>query len=94
MGGSEGPVDLDYFIATKFRAGIPAGDGFLFLNAGYGHVSVGGGGLDASDSDFLYGVGFETFFTDSNWGLGLEFNTGAGDFDELDELRATIRYKF
>jgi hypothetical protein len=94
IGGSDEGVDLDYFMSAKLRAGVAVGEGFLFLNAGYGRVKISGFGESFSDGDFLYGVGFETFFADSQWGLGLEFNTGSGDLDEADELKATVRYKF
>ena len=94
IGGSDEGADLDYFMSAKLRAGVAVGEGFLFLNAGYGRVKLSGPGGSASEGDFLYGVGFETFFEDSQWGLGLEFNTGSGDLDEADELKATVRYKF
>ena len=100
-------ADLDYFAAAKLRAGVTVGEGFLFLTAGYGSASLEasqcyyglyGGGCSSGDgtiSDLLYGVGFETFFgSDASWGLGLEYNTGGGDFEDLDQVMATIRYRF
>lgn len=95
IGGSDEGVDLDYFLAAKLRGGLSVGEGFLFLTAGYADVSLSGFGLDVSESDFLYGIGFESFFgPDNKWGLGLEFNTGAGDFDEVDQFSAMIKYRF
>ena len=100
-------ADLDYFAAAKLRAGVTVGEGFLFLTAGYGSASLeasacyygpyGGGCASESDtvSDFIYGVGFEAFFgKGANWGLGLEYNAGGGDFDDLDQVMGTIRYRF
>ena len=101
-------AELDYFAAAKLRAGVTVDEGFLFLTAGYGSASLKatacyylypyGGGCaseDATASDFVYGVGFEAFFgANANWGLGLEYNTGSGDFDGLDQLMGTIRYKW
>ena len=108
--GSDGgfSAELDYFAAAKLRAGVTVDEGFLFLTAGYGSASLQatacyyiypyGGGCaseDATDSDFVYGVGFEAFFgANANWGLGLEYNTGSGDFDGLDQLMGTIRYEW
>jgi hypothetical protein len=111
IGGSDSgggfSADLDYFAAAKLRAGVTVGEGFLFLTAGYGSASLeasqcyyslyGGGcaSVDGTISDFLYGVGFETFFgSDARWGLGLEYNTGGGDFEDLDQVMGTIRYRF
>lgn len=107
---SEGGLsaELDYFAAAKLRAGVTVDEGFLFLTAGYGSASLQatacfyiypyGGGCasdDATESDFVYGVGFEAFFgANANWGLGLEYNTGSGDFDGLDQLMGTIRYQW
>ena len=111
IGGSDSgggfSADLDYFAAAKLRAGVTVGEGFLFLTAGYGsasleasqcYYSLYGGGCASGDgtiSDYLYGVGFETFFgSDARWGLGLEYNTGGGDFEDLDQVMGTIRYRF
>ncbi len=107
IGGSdsEGIVsaDLDYFAAAKLRAGVTVGEGFLFLTAGYASASLEASacylGFCASESDtesdFIYGVGFETFLgSDAKWGLGLEYNAGGGDFDDLDQVMGTIRYRF
>jgi len=111
IGGSDSDgglsADLDYFAAAKLRAGVTVGEGFLFLTAGYGSASLEasacyyglyGGGCASDDgtiSDYLYGVGFETFFgSDAKWGLGLEYNAGGGDFDDLDQVMGTIRYRF
>ena len=111
IGGSDSgggfSADLDYFAAAKLRAGVTVGEGFLFLTAGYGsasleasqcYYSLYGGGCASGDgtiSDYLYGVGFETFFgSDARWGLGLEYNTGGGDFQDLDQVMGTIRYRF
>lgn len=107
IGGSdsEGIVsaDLDYFAAAKLRGGVTVGEGFLFLTAGYGSASLEAGGCylgvcaseSATESDFIFGVGFETFFgNQAKWGLGLEYNAGSGDFDDLDQVMGTIRYRF
>lgn len=110
IGGSDGDrsAELDYFAAAKLRAGVTVDEGFLFLTAGYGSASLqatacyylypyGGrcASEDATLSDFVYGVGFEAFFgANANWGLGLEYNTGSGDFDGLDQLMGTIRYEW
>ena len=107
IGGSDDAngvsADLDYFAAAKLRASVTVGEGFLFLTAGYGSASLEASACylgycvseSATDSDFVYGVGFETFFgKGANWGLGLEFNAGSGDFDELDQIMGTIRYRF
>ena len=91
-------ADLNYFLAAKLRAGIAAGNGFLYLTGGYGYADVeaSGFGITVEDSvnGALYGVGFETFFEESNWGIGLEFNTGSGDLDETDQVLATVKYRF
>ena len=107
IGGSEDAdgvsYDLDYFAAAKLRAGVTVGEGFLFLTAGYGSASLEASACyfgycaseSATESDFIYGVGFETFFgKGANWGLGLEYNAGGGDLDDLDQVMGTIRYRF
>ena len=107
IGGSDDAygvsADLDYFAAAKLRAGVTVGEGFLFLTAGYGSASLEASACylgycaseSATESGFVYGVGFETFFgSQAKWGLGLEYNAGGGDFDELDQVMGTIRYRF
>ena len=95
IGGSDGIVDLEYFIAGKLRAGVPVEGGFLFLTAGYAGTSLEAFGSSASLDDFIYGVGFEGFFgSESKWGYGLEYNGGAGEFSGLDQVMGTIRYRF
>lgn len=98
IGGSDGIVDLEYFIAGKLRAGFPVGGvegGFLFLTAGYAGTSLEAFGSSVSGDDFIYGVGFEGFFgSESKWGYGLEYNGGAGEFSGLDQVMGTIRYRF
>ena len=100
--------ELDYFAAAKLRAGVTVDEGFLFLTAGLGSASLQatacyyiypyGGGCaseDATFSDLVYGVGFEAFFgANANWGLGLEYNAGSGDFDDVDQIMGTIRYRW
>ncbi len=100
--------ELDYFAAAKLRAGVTVDEGFLFLTAGYGSTSLqattcyyiypyGGGCVseDATYSDLVYGVGFEAFFgANANWGLGLEYNAGSGDFDDVNQIMGTIRYRW
>ena len=91
-------ADLDYSLAAKLRAGIAAGSGFLYLTGGYGYADVEASAFGISVEDrvngALYGVEFETFFEESNWGVGLEFNTGSGHLDETDEVLATVKYRF
>lgn len=102
IGGSDDfegiDFDLNYYVAAKLRGGLAVGNGFLYLTGGYGYVDVEGslGGFSASESGngAVYGVGFETFFEDSNWGIGFEFNTGSGDLDEADQILATMKYRF
>jgi len=102
IGGSDDAygvsATLNYFLAAKLRAGISAGNGFLYLTGGYGYADVEASGFGVTVGDSVngavYGVGFETFFEDSNWGVGLEFNTGSGDLDETDQVLATVKYRF
>jgi hypothetical protein len=106
IGGSDDAygvsADLDYFMAAKLRAGISVGEGFLFVTAGYGGASLEGTvcyygcrSETVTESDFIYGVGTEFFFCkDAKWGFSLEYNSGAGDLDDLDQFMATIRYRF
>lgn len=96
IGGS----GLDYFVAAKLRGGITlyslnagAGEGFLYLTVGRGHAALTNGW---TYNDAVYGIGFESFFgANGKWGLGLEYNRGAGDdFDGGGQLAATMRYRF
>lgn len=93
-GGSDSGVDLDSFIAGKLRLGTTtAGGSFFYVTAGYGNASLSGYGASASESGGLVGAGIEVG-TSGNWGYGLEFTTGVGNFDELDAGNFVIKYKF
>lgn len=88
-------LDLNHYFAAKVRAGVPvgvpAGNGFMFVTAGYGQAD-----LDArSDSPdgAIYGFGLEAFYDESNWGLGAEFNKGNGDLSDVEQFIITIRYR-
>lgn len=102
IGGSDdyAGVDLEvnYLLAAKVRAGLAVESTFLYLTGGYGRIegeaSAFGASITESANGAIYGVGFETFFAESNWGVGLEYNTGNGDLDEIDQVFATVKYRF
>ena len=102
FGGSDdyfgADIKVNHLIAAKLRAGLAVESTFLYLTGGYGRIegeaSAFGASITESGNGAVYGVGFETFFAGSNWGVVLEYNTGGCDLDDIDQVLATVKYQF
>ena len=92
-GGSDEGVDLDVAAAMKLRVGKDLGNTFIYGTVGYAHYQFSGGGLTIDGGGTVVGVGVD-FFSESNWGLGLEYNRGFGDLEEGNLINALLKYRF
>ena len=84
---------MDVAAAMKLRVGKDLGNTFIYGTVGYAHYQFSGGGLTIDGGGAVVGVGVD-LFSESNWGLGFEYNRCFGDLEEGNLFNVLLKYRF